>query len=133
MTQQLLIIRGLPGSGKSTFAKSLWPQFHHVEADMFFVDGDGKYNFDAKKHKEAHDWCYSTAERLLANGESVAVSNTFTRIWEFSRYLLLPVRKQVITCEGGYSNVHGVPITVLEDMKKRWEPYPARLSWEPTP
>jgi Fe2+ or Zn2+ uptake regulation protein len=29
----------------------------------------------------------------------------------------------VITCEGTYGNVHGVPDEVIERMKKRWENY----------
>ncbi len=45
----LILIRGLPGSGKTTFAKELASTFgvKHYEADMFFeVDGVYKFNRD---------------------------------------------------------------------------------------
>jgi predicted kinase len=42
----LTIVRGLPGSGKSTYAKSL--NVFHIEADMFCMK-DGKYEFDAER------------------------------------------------------------------------------------
>jgi tRNA uridine 5-carbamoylmethylation protein Kti12 len=56
MTNKILyIVRGIPGSGKTTFAKSLnCPVF---EADMFFVNSQGIYNFDYTKIKDAHAWC----------------------------------------------------------------------------
>ena len=51
MEKILYIVRGIPGSGKSTFAKTLGGI--HIEADQYFVDGDGNYNFDgSKKHNE---------------------------------------------------------------------------------
>jgi predicted kinase len=37
--KQLFLLRGLPGSGKSTIAKSLVNKdYCHKEADMYFVD-----------------------------------------------------------------------------------------------
>ncbi len=55
MENTLYIVRGIPGSGKSTFAKTLGGQ--HYEADMFFIDENGVYNFDFTKIKDAHQWC----------------------------------------------------------------------------
>ena len=49
---KLLIIRGLPGSGKSTLARNIWmnTDFDDIfEADMYFEDNLGNYNFDATK------------------------------------------------------------------------------------
>ena len=45
--KKLIIIRGLPGSGKSTFAKSL--NCTHFETDMYFTDSEGNYNFMPQK------------------------------------------------------------------------------------
>lgn len=45
----LFIIRGLPGSGKSMFARTIASSMDdtvHFEADMFF-ERDGEYRFDA--------------------------------------------------------------------------------------
>jgi len=52
--KQLILLRGLPGSGKSTFANLLGGI--HVEADQYFIQ-DGEYKFDASKLKQAHNWC----------------------------------------------------------------------------
>ena len=50
----LLMIIGIPGSGKSTLAKKIKsenPDFANAniwEADMFFIDINGKYNWNPK-------------------------------------------------------------------------------------
>ena len=36
----LYIVRGLPGSGKTTWSRANAPGMVHLEADMFFVDED---------------------------------------------------------------------------------------------
>ncbi len=42
--QTLTLVRGLPGSGKSTYAKTLNAVL--VEADQFFIDSNDTYQFD---------------------------------------------------------------------------------------
>ena len=52
----LTLIRGVSGSGKSTFAKTL--NGIHLETDMYFIDPvTGEYNWDGEKIKQAHEWC----------------------------------------------------------------------------
>lgn len=76
----LYLIRGVPGSGKSTFANNILQAglvAGVVEADDYFIDVvTGEYNFDPSKLKNAHSYCQSLAETLIFNGWSVAVSNT---------------------------------------------------------
>ena len=57
----LYIVRGVPGSGKSTFAKSIGGI--HIEADQFFME-NGKYNFDEHLAKLSED-----IELLTINGK----------------------------------------------------------------
>lgn len=52
---KLVLIRGLPGSGKSTIARAM-AAYEHYEADMYFEKG-GEYCYDASKIKDAHEWC----------------------------------------------------------------------------
>jgi hypothetical protein len=53
----LYLIRGIPGSGKSSLAKSLGGK--HVEADMYHLDENGNYNWKPVDVKKAHEWCQS--------------------------------------------------------------------------
>lgn len=120
---ELIIIRGLPGSGKSTLAKQFEDLgYSHIETDQFFCQS-GEYIFDATKLQEAHEWCFNRVKNLLDGGENVCVSNTFSRIWEMQPYLDLSCHKTVISCEGNYGNTHGVPDSVINNMRKRWEAY----------
>jgi predicted kinase len=120
----LYLVRGLPGSGKSTFAKSL--PCAHIEADMYYLV-DGEYKFDPSKIKDAHKWCQDITREYIMGGLDIAVSNTFTQLWEMQPYLDMAKRFQtpvkVIKCVGKWQNVHGVPEKTLQAMASRWEDY----------
>lgn len=116
---KLILVRGLPGSGKSTFASGLIG-FSHYEADMYFAR-TGQYLFDATKLKDAHKWCLESAKKDLEDGKDVVVSNTFTRKWEMQQYLDFSPDADIITMHGNYNNIHGVPESIIENMRQRWE------------
>ena len=83
--RELYLIRGVPGAGKTTLAKSLGGK--HVEADMFYINKDGVYNWKPEKVKEAHSWCQNQVGEWMVNGEEkIVVSNTFTQEWEMQWY-----------------------------------------------
>lgn len=128
MERGLIIVRGLPGSGKSTFAAAMANTIlfgAHIEADMFF-EGERGYSFDASKLPIAHEWCLKRTETLLNECRVVFVSNTFSRRWEYEPYVKLAealnVPCHVLTMTGNYGNVHGVPVEAIERMRQRWEP-----------
>jgi predicted kinase len=124
MDKHIILVRGIPGSGKSTFAKLICNQ--HVEADMFF-ELDGEYKFDPSKLKQAHEWCKNKAEGWMKNGYNVAVSNTFSQDWEMQPYFELAekygymVHSLIKENRHEGKNVHNVPEEKLEQMKNRFE------------
>ena len=85
----LYLLRGLPGAGKSTLAKSIGAVY--FEADMFFMDGN-EYKFNPLKLKDAHAWCQNQVRISMKNANGgmtptrIAVANTFTQEWEMDVY-----------------------------------------------
>jgi len=120
---RLVICRGIPGSGKSTYAKKYFESYTHVEADMFW-EKDDEYKFDITKLWLAHKWCLDKVEKCLANGENVVVANTFTTPKEMKPYLALKeklnIRVTVIRMETQYGSIHNVPEETIEKMRKRF-------------
>jgi predicted kinase len=120
----LILLRGLPGAGKSTFAKTLGGI--HIEADHYFMK-DGEYKFDASKLKQAHEYCRTSTEGWMMEGYNIVVSNTFTQEWEMDAYYELAgkygYRVYSIIVENRHNGVneHGVPADKLEQMKNRFE------------
>jgi tRNA uridine 5-carbamoylmethylation protein Kti12 len=129
--KNLILLRGLPGSGKSTTVGLLGAGSSgtaHFEADMFFMR-DGEYKFDFSQIKEAHKWCQSSVERtmFLGHNSTIIVSNTFTQEWEMDVYYKLAeewgyrVTSLIVENRHEGVNVHGVPQETLDKMKQRFE------------
>jgi predicted kinase len=131
MEKILYIVRGIPGTGKSTFAKTLGGI--HIEADQYFVDVEGNYNFDGSKIKLAHEYCRTQTEAWMktdgdqVNVNKIVVSNTFTQEWEMEPYFELAkkygykVFSIIVENRHGGTNVHGVPEEKIEQMKNRFK------------
>jgi len=131
--KNLYIVRGLPGSGKSTFAKSIAKSYQVFEADQYFMK-NGKYKFDPTKLKEAHHDCKQRVARRMRKSlfnliffRNIVVSNTFTQDWEMKFYRSFAKRYgykvHTIIVENRHEgvNVHGVPEDKLQVMEDRFE------------
>lgn len=116
---EIVLIRGLPGSGKSTMARKM-DRHLHLEADMF-LEVAGVYVYDPSKVRAAHDWCVASAKNALEQGRNVVVSNTFMRRWELQRYIDLGFPFRIIEAQGRWPNIHGVPEDKIEIMARGWE------------
>lgn len=118
----LVLIRGLPGSGKSTYAKKIG--CYHVEADMYHCV-DGEYVFDGSRSRLAHNWCQKSAMFAMEQGMDVAVSNTFTQKWEIQPYLDMAAKTghkvKIVRMIKEYGTVHGVPAETMHKMRERFE------------
>ena len=124
--KELYLLRGLPGSGKTTLANSIGGTW--VEADHYFLNENGEYEFDASKLKYAHKWCQDSVEESMNfQSNKIIVSNTFTQAWEMQPYYDLAekygykVYSLIVENRHGGVNEHGVPQETLDKMKKRFE------------
>ena len=127
----LIILRGLPGSGKTSFAKYMFSN-NVFEADQYFYDENGNYNFDATKLHVAHMDCQNRVEKLMQMssttqyGSEIVVSNTATTEKELKPYYDLAekydykVVSLIVENRHGSKNVHNVPDEKLEQMRTRF-------------
>lgn len=120
--KRVIILRGLPGSGKSTLQKRDYPDAVVASADQFFLV-DGEYRFDPARIPEAHGACFRTVIGALQAGEPlVVVDNAAIRAVEIAPYVLLAQAygydAEIITlrCDPAVAaarNLHGVPVGVI--------------------
>lgn len=123
----LYIIRGVPGSGKSTLAHKLTDNV--VEADQYFYDDKGNYNWSADKLNQAHNWCFYTVKKYMEEGrDKIAVANTFVKNRDYKRYVELAkefgYKVDIRTCTGNYQNIHNVPDETVEKMRSKFQETP---------
>lgn len=130
----LYLVRGLPGAGKTTFINTLMCMFEdgstysdHFEADQYFYDKEGNYNFDVEKLGAAHLSCQRrTAEAMDAGADYIFVSNTFTTEKEMKPYLKMAeesgyhVVSLIVENRHGNKSVHNVPEETMTKMRDRF-------------
>ncbi|XP_039574171.1 NEDD4-binding protein 2-like 2 isoform X4 [Passer montanus] len=92
----LLILRGLPGSGKSTLSRVLLGQSCDgvvLSTDDYFRQQHG-YTYNAAQLGDAHEWNRKRAKQAMEQGKSpVIIDNTNTQAWEMKPYVEVALEK----------------------------------------
>ena len=134
----VVVMRGVPGSGKSSacsIVEELRGPIVKCSADDFFLTPAGRYEFSTLRLTDAHSWCFTRfAQALAAGAPTVVVDNTATCLWEFEAYelaavaagyrvvlleLLPATEEEAARC--GSRNRHAVPQDKVVRMWRRFE------------
>lgn len=138
----LVLLRGLPGSGKSHLAKMIVKATINDENTHRFVystdeyfEKNGHYIFNPNLLQDAHTWNQGRVNEAMKYGMSpVIVDNTNTEMWEMVPYanfavhfgyaieILEPATSWIFNVpELGRRNTHGVPKEKIALMNERYE------------
>lgn len=118
--KQLIILRGVSGSGKSSFCDLISEPKIICCADFFF-ESDGKYNFDASKLGQAHAKCREDFDNALANPyiDNIIIANVNSKPSDYRYYVdtatMAGAKITYVILEKRHHNVnvHTVPDYVL--------------------
>lgn len=135
--KRLFILRGPPGSGKTTLANLIVKQNNGgciFSVDEYFIN-ENIYKFDSTKYIDAQNWTIENVVKAMQNQESlIIIDNTNSRKWEAKKYVENAIKYQyeVIIMEPDTEwkkdinilfdkNVHGIPKRHIKRMIAKWE------------
>ncbi|UAV84501.1 hypothetical protein PHB09_005 [Pseudomonas phage PHB09] len=125
----MYLIRGLPGSGKSTFAATLASLYDcdHWEHDQYLYTDEGEYLWTEKRMAHAYRQCLRDTEATMERMEPVVVSNVFPTAKSLKNYRKLAekygyqVTYIVVENRRGGVNIHDVPQEALDGMRSAFQ------------
>lgn len=140
--KELILMRGLPGSGKSFLAKQLSGKNGSIfSTDDYFTDSQGKYNWDPEKIEIAHQWNNERIKKAIEQGmPTVILDNTNVSRWELRQLKPLveyaesqgyEVRIEEPKTPWAFDpeeltkrNTHGLSLEVIQSKLRKWHPNP---------
>lgn len=129
----MVILQGPPGSGKTTFAKKIFPALTTVKGmplicstdDYFYDEVTLEYNYDPNRLPEFHLANQNRALWAIRTGHSVIIDNTNIRAWEARTYVQIAKDNNVqvvfVRLNGRFTNTHGVPEDRVEYLSSMME------------
>lgn len=127
----LILLRGLPGCGKSTLAGILSEngEYPVYSIDDYFTNVETcEYKFEFQKNHLAYKQCEEKTESAMKDKiKKIFVDNTFTTQWEMEPYFKLASKYKyqmfVITVENRHKgkNIHQLPIEQLVKMASKFK------------
>jgi tRNA uridine 5-carbamoylmethylation protein Kti12 len=117
----VIVMRGLPGSGKTTFANQMVAAANEkgfraviCSADRFFIEADGVYRYRRDRLADAHEFCQDQFDIAMAiddrddenYADIVIIDNTSIRQFEYGHYRRAALRGRheftayVMVCHG---------------------------------
>lgn len=126
----LILLRGLPGAGKSTLAGILATKEDVVlSIDDFFTDSrTGKYTFDHTRNHLAYKHCEEQVHKAMEEGRPrIFCHNVFSLDWEMEPYFTLAKKfgyqVHVVTVENyhGQKNVHEISEEQVGKMREKYK------------
>lgn len=130
LPSSLILLRGLPGSGKTTLAKLLSEdgKYPVLSIDNYFTNEEGRYQFDPYKNHLAYKQCEElTEEQLKKFTPKVFVDNTFTLEWEMEPFFKMAAhyncRIFILTVENRHAgkNNHNINDEQLAKMAAKYK------------
>jgi uridine kinase len=122
-TKHLYYVRGVSGSGKTTFAESICLSVQ--SADDYFTD-DNPWHWS--KLNDAHDYCKNNVKECMELGiTQVAVANTFVKADDYDYYKDLAknhgyiIHSIIVENRHGGVNIHDVNETSLTKQERRFQ------------
>lgn len=121
MNPRMQIIRGLPGSGKTTLAIEEFPHLMRLETDMYFYR-QGAYRFTLANNKRAVKWFLKAVRNFCNNGIDFVTTGVFCAHTErLSTAIETALSKgyevYIKTLLTQYKSIHGVPKEHLDSMR----------------
>ena len=125
----LILLRGLPGAGKSTLAAVLSEQGRYpvFSIDSYFTNEKGEYRFKFEENHLAYRKCLEDTEEAVSHRiPKIILDNTFTLEWEMEPYFRLATQNGysvfVATVENrhGGRNNHGISDEQLRRMAEKY-------------
>ena len=132
---KLTLIRGVPGSGKSTFAKKYAIANGHikiVEFDDFWIDKNKTYKFIPEIKMACVEYGRSAVtHELIIEKRPCIITGVFNKL-EYIEYFknlceMFNIPLEVIKMTGNFQNIHNVPDDVLKTMKEEFEDFEGEI------